>query len=63
MEYATYVEYGHAKPYKSGIAAYGGPDWVDGYFMMTASIAVIERKMPIRFESEFRKFLLSLGVL
>lgn len=62
MHYATYVEYGHAKPYKSG-AAEGSPDWVDGYFMMTVSIDEIERTMPARFESAFKQFLMSLEVI
>lgn len=62
MHYATYVEYGHAKPYKAG-ATEGGPDWVQGYFMMTVSIDVINRNMPKRFDSAFTSFLDSLGVL
>lgn len=62
MHYATHVEYGHAKPYKSG-AAEGSADWVDGYFMMTVSIDIIQKNMPVRFEAEFAKFLGSLGVL
>lgn len=62
MYYATFVEYGHAKPYKSG-ATEGSPDWVDGYFMMTVSIDFIRRNMPRRFDSEFAKFVESiLGV-
>lgn len=62
MDYATHVEYGHAKPYKSG-AAEGSADWVEGYFMMTVSIMVIERNLPARFNTEFAKFLASLGVV
>jgi hypothetical protein len=62
MDYATHVEYGHAKPYKSG-AAEGSADWVEGYFMMTVSIMVIERQMPARFNREFQRFLDSLGVM
>ena len=61
MEYATHVEYGHAKPYKAG-AAEGSADWVEGYFMMTVSLEIIERNMPARFNREFTKFLASLGV-
>ena len=61
MHYATHVEYGHAKPYKAG-AAEGSADWVDGYFMMTVSLQVIERSMPARFNREFQAFLESLGV-
>ena len=62
MDYATHVEYGHAKPYKSG-AAEGGPDWVNGYFMMTVTLAQIERAMPSRFDAEFKKFLQRLEVV
>lgn len=61
MYYASYVEYGHAKPYRSG-AAVGGPDWVEGYFMMTVSLEVIYRNMPARYDREFTKFLASLEV-
>lgn len=61
MHYATFVEYGHAKPYKAG-AAPGSPDWVEGYFMMTVSLAVIERNMPARFNKQLEAFLASLEV-
>lgn len=61
MHYASFVEYGHAKPYKSG-AAPGSADWVEGYFMMTVSLDIIKRGMPSRFNKEFEKFLASLGV-
>lgn len=61
MNYATFVEYGHAKPYKAGAAA-GSADWVDGYFMMTVSLEVIQRGMPSRFDKEFESFLATLGV-
>lgn len=62
MYYATFVEYGHAKPYKSG-AAEGGPDWVEGYFMMTVTLDQIYRQMPARFDAAFTQFLRSLGVM
>lgn len=62
MRYASFVEYGHAKPYKSG-AAEGSADWVQGYFMMTVTIDEIQAAMPARFNAEFTKFLLSLGVM
>lgn len=62
MYYATFVEYGHAKPYKAG-AAEGSPDWVDGYFMMTVTLDEIERAMPARFDSAFKQFLKGLEVL
>lgn len=61
MYYATHVEYGHAKPYKAG-AAEGSADWVEGYFMMTVSLEIIERQMPARFNKQFEAFLDSLGV-
>lgn len=61
MEYATHVEYGHAKPYKAG-AAEGSADWVDGYFMMTVSLEIIYKNMPSRFDTQFNQFLASLGV-
>ena len=61
MHYATHVEYGHAKPYKAG-AAEGSSDWVQGYFMMTVSLDVIQRNMPARFDRQFRAFMSALGV-
>jgi hypothetical protein len=62
MYYASWVEFGHAKPYKSG-ATPGSADWVEGYFMMTVTLDEIERQMPRAFETSFRKFMDSLGVL
>ena len=62
MRYATHVEYGHAKPYKSG-AAEGSADWVQGYFMMTITLDEIQAAMPRRFNTQFTNFLLSLGVM
>jgi hypothetical protein len=61
MYYATHVEFGHAKPYKAG-AAEGSADWVEGYFMMTVSLEIIQRNMPKRFDNQFNAFLDSLGV-
>ena len=61
MYYATFVEYGHAKPYKSG-AAEGSDDWVEGYFMMTVSLEIIQRQMPARFNRQLQIFLESMGV-
>lgn len=61
MYYATFVEYGHAKPYKAG-AAPGSADWVEGYFMMTVSLEVIQRNMPARFNKAFDQFITSLEV-
>ena len=62
MYYATYVEYGHAKPYKSG-ASEGSDDWVEGYFMMTVSLDKIQKAMPARFNAEFNKFIAQMGVM
>ena len=62
MEYATFVEYGHAKPYKSG-AGPGSPDWVEGYFMMTVSIEDVQREMPARFNKAFQQYLQGLGLM
>ena len=62
QDYASFVEYGHAKPYKSG-AQPGSPDWVDGFFMMTVSKDEVERELPAEFDADFRKFLKELGVL
>lgn len=61
MYYATFVEYGHAKPYKAG-AQPGSADWVEGYFMMTVSLEIIQRNMPARFNQQFQAFIESLGV-
>jgi len=63
MYYATHVEYGHAPPYKSGIITEGQPGWIQGYFMMTVSLDIVEKALPTRFQREFKQFLLSLGVL
>lgn len=62
MHYASFVELGHAKPYKAG-AAEGSIDWVDGYFMMTVSLEIIERNLPVRFNNQFKEFLRTLEVL
>lgn len=61
MYYATFVEYGHAKPYKAG-AQPGSADWVEGYFMMTVSLEIIQRNMPARFNQQFQAFIDSLEV-
>lgn len=61
MYYATFVEYGHAKPYKSG-AGPGSVDWVDGFFMMTVAIEDIEMAMPAKFDLAFKKYLDGLGL-
>lgn len=43
--YATFVEYGHAKPYKAG-AKPGSSDWVQGFFMLTFTEKEIEKEIP-----------------
>ena len=53
MEYATYVEYGHLTKTSD--------KWVNGYFMVTVPLDEVERKMPRRFQSEFKKFVRRLG--
>lgn len=63
MHYASFVEYGHAKPYMSGLAGPGDENWVEGYFMMTVTIDQIQRTMPARFDAAFKQFLASLEVL
>lgn len=62
MHYATFVEYGHAKPYRAG-AVEGSEDWVQGYFMMTVTLDHIQKSMPARFDKQLGIFLQSLGVL
>ena len=52
-EYASYVEYGHST--KSG-------GWINGGFMMTVSIAEVERALPTRFQREFQAYLKNKGV-
>lgn len=59
--YADWVEYGHAKPYRSG-AQPGSVDWVDGYFMMTTTLDEIYREMPAKFDNEFRRYLRKFGI-
>jgi hypothetical protein len=61
MYYSTFVEYGHAKPYKSG-ALPGSKDWVVGSFMMTITLDEVERNLPLRFDAKFKTFLISMGV-
>lgn len=62
MYYATFVEFGHAKPYKAG-ATPGGPDWVDGYFMMTVSLDYIYRTMPARFDKALLTYMKGMGTV
>lgn len=62
MEYASYVEYGHAKPHKSGLAGPGDPDWVNGFFMMTKALNEIDQTMEASFDEAFSRLLKTLGV-
>lgn len=48
MEYASYVEYGTSK--------------MEGRYMLTRSIAEVERNMPNRLKREFRRFLRGYGI-
>lgn len=53
MEYASYVEYGHAL--KDG-------RWKAGYFMLTVAIDKVQKQIPKRFESAFKQFMMNRGV-
>lgn len=53
-DYASYVEFGHATPSRTG--------WVEGYYMATISIEEIDNNLPKRFDREFRKFLAGLEI-
>lgn len=55
-EYASWVEEGHAKPYKSG-AAVGSIDWVNGFFMLKLSLDELYANMPREFDAAFYAFL------
>ena len=57
MNYASYVEYGHAWPYWGGIAGPGDPQWVDGFFMATIAKDKAIAMMPKRFDRMFKLFL------
>lgn len=59
--YASFVEYGHAKPYKSGAQKHSD-DWVEGYFMLTITEEEISRALPKQWETEFMKFLKQGGI-
>ena len=59
--YASFVEYGHAKPYKSGAQEHSD-DWVEGYFMMTITEEEISRAIPKRWEKPFMTFLKQGGI-
>lgn len=57
VEYASFVEYGHAPPYMSGIITEGMPGWIEGRFMMTKAMDDLEQKMPDKFDNWFKEFL------
>lgn len=49
MEYASFVNDGHTTRNRN--------EWVEGYYMVEVTVAEIERKMPKRFENEFKKYM------
>lgn len=53
MEYASYVEYGHAYP---------NGKWENGKFMFTIAINEIQQQIPDRFEKAFQEYLKNKGV-
>lgn len=55
MEYSSFVNDGHTTPNREG--------WVEGYYMVEVSTAEIERKLPKRFNAEFKAYLKKLEVL
>lgn len=59
--YASFVEYGHAKPYKSGLAEPGTSDWVMGAFMLTFTVQEMEKLIPIALHSEMQDFFAKMG--
>lgn len=65
LDYASYVEYGHAQEPGRYVPAIGKKlkkAWVDGYYMATIAIKDVEEKLPARFEQQFRVWLNSLGL-
>lgn len=60
--YASFVEFGHAKPYKSG-ASPGSSDWVDGYFVLTITEEDVQRILPKWFERDFIAYMKSGGIV
>ncbi len=60
VEYASYVEYGHAQEPGRYVPAIGKrlkAGWVPGVHMCATSIENIAPKMPSHYEAEFRKWL------
>lgn len=54
--YSSWVEYGHAKPYK-GIGTPGTEDWVEGRFMLTVPLQKFIDDLPKEFEAAFWKYM------
>ncbi len=54
-DYSSYVELGHTTRNREG--------WVEGYYMLTISMAELEKRLPRRFTLEFNKLLAEHGVL
>lgn len=50
MEYASWIEYGHAIKDRP-------EDWVMGYFMLTIPMEEMRNQMPARFARAFKAFL------
>lgn len=55
MDYSSFVNDGHTTPNREG--------WVEGYHMVEVSLSRIERKLPSRFNAEFKAYLKKLEVL
>lgn len=51
-EYSGWVEYGHAKPYKSGVGE-GDADWVNGRFMITVPLQIFLDDVGSQFGTDF----------
>ena len=64
VEYASYVEYGHAQEPGRYVPAIGKrlkASWVPGKFMSTVAIKRVEAQLPRRYETEFRKWVQGLN--
>lgn len=55
-EYAGWVEYGHATPGNAGTPP-GGPNWVEGRFMLTVPLQDFQRDLPAEFENGMFEYL------
>lgn len=56
IEYAGWVEYGHAKPYHAGEPP-GSENWVEGRFMLTVPLQQLYNDLPQEFEAAFWEYL------